>query len=353
MNDIVAAEQQDGATAKPLAFTFGDAESVLDRRELSQYFEVWHNGRWYEPPLPMDKLAIAFNMSPHHRSAIALKINLLVAHQQPSRWLSADDFERFAIDFVQMGNGYIEAVPNLGGRLAKARHSPARHTRRGREDNVFWFVGQIGEQDHRFEPGRVFQLQQPDVAQEVYGLPEWLAALQSGLLNEHATLFRRRYYLNGAHMGFILYLHDAIADPKMADAIEERLKQSKGVGNFKNMFLYNPGGKKDGLQIMPIGEVAAKDEFNSIKNISRDDLLAAHRVPPQLIGIIPQNNGGFGKVDEALDVFYELEIVPLMRRMLRINDWLGLRLLSFRDYTCANGDRITEQGERIPAGSLR
>jgi DNA polymerase-3 subunit beta len=44
----------------------------------------------------------------------------------------------------------------------------------------------------------MFHLQQPDVAQEIYGLPEWLSALQSALLNENATLFRRRYYLNGA-----------------------------------------------------------------------------------------------------------------------------------------------------------
>jgi len=76
-------------------------------------------------------------------------------------------------------------------------------------------------------------------------------------------------------------------------------------------------------------------------------------VPPQLLGIVPTNNAGFGKVDEALDVFYELEIVPLMRRMLRMNDWFGVRLLSFRDDTCTNGDRITETGERVPARELR
>jgi hypothetical protein len=35
------------------------------------YFEIWHNGRWYEPPLPMGRLSQTFNMSPYHRSAIA------------------------------------------------------------------------------------------------------------------------------------------------------------------------------------------------------------------------------------------------------------------------------------------
>ncbi len=353
MDEQQLVEQESAPAAAPMAFTFGEPEGVLDRRELSQYYEVWHNGRWYEPPLPMDSLARSFNMSPHHRSAVALKVNLLVAHQQPSRWLSADDFERFALDFLQMGNAYLEFVPNNAQRIARAGHSPARHTRRGVDDDVYWFVnGPIGTA-HEYPLGRIFHLQQPDVAQELYGLPEWLSALQSGLLNENATLFRRRYYLNGAHAGFILYLSEPLADNETAAKMEGALKQAKGVGNFKNMFLHIPKGKKDGIQLIPIADVAAKDEFSSVKNISRDDLLAAHRVPPQLIGIIPLNNAGFGKVDEARDVFYETEIVPIVKRMRRMNDWFGVRLLSFRDYNCANGDRITEEGERIPAGSLR
>lgn len=353
MNDLVTIDQG-GEPAGGMAFTFGDPESVLDRRELFDYFEVWHNGRWYEPPLPMERLSRAFNMSPHHRSAVALKINLLITHQQPSRWLSADDYERFALDFVQMGNSYLEYVPNLGGRLARAKFSPARHTRRGIEPGVYWFVGMIGEQDHRFGPNRIFHLQQPDVAQEIYGLPEWLSALQSGLLNENATLFRRRYYLNGAHAGFILYVSEPLVDSATAKAIETAMKNAKGIGNFKNMFLHVPKGKKDGVQLIPIGEVAAKDEFQNVKNISRDDLLAAHRVPPQLIGIIPQNNGGFGKVDEALDAFVETEIVPLARRMVRMNDFFGLPLLAFRNYVCANGDELElATGRRIPAGAIR
>lgn len=46
--------------------------------------------------------------------------------------------------------------------------------------------------------------------------------------------------------------------------------------------MYVPDGKKDGMQIIPPSEVAAKDEFFNIKNVMRDDLLAANRVPPQL-----------------------------------------------------------------------
>lgn len=339
--------------AQTATFAFGDPESVIDNRELPQYFEVWRNSNWYHPPLSMVRLAQVFNMSPHHRSAIALKVNLLVSHMIPTRWLSRNDFERFAIDFLQMGNGYLERVPNMAGGVQRAAFTPARHTRRGVDPDVFWFVENGIEPDFKFTPGSVFQLQQPDVAQEIYGIPEWLSALQSGLLNENATLFRRRYYLNGAHAGFVFHVSDTIINQETVDQLTEKFRQAKGVGNFKNLFLYTPGGKKDGVQIHPIADVAAKDEFLNVKNISRDDLLAAHRTPPQLIGIIPQNSAGFGKVSEALDGFVEIEIVPIMQRMRGMNDWFGVELLRFRNYDASDGSQITPDGARVPANQAR
>ena len=88
-------------------------------------------------------------------------------------------------------------------------------------------------------------------------------------------------------------LDDPAHDQKDIDDMRKALKQSKGPGNFRNLFLYSPRGKKDGVQIIPVSEVAAKDEFYNIKNITRDDQLAGHRIPPQLMGVVPQNAAGF------------------------------------------------------------
>ncbi len=81
-----------------------------------------------------------------------------------------------------------------------------------------------------------------------------------------------------------------------------------------------------------ISEVAAKDEFFNIKNVTRDDLLAAHRVPPQLLGIVPSNSGGFGTPDTAARVFGRNEIRPLQARFAELNDWLGEEVVTFDDY---------------------
>lgn len=68
------------------------------------------------------------------------------------------------------------------------------------------------------------------------------------------------------------------------------MKSAKGPGNFHNLFMYSPNGKKDGIEINPLSEVATKDEFLNIDNVSGDDMMAAHRVPPADAGNYPEQH---------------------------------------------------------------
>ncbi|MDC7675365.1 phage portal protein [Asticcacaulis machinosus] len=318
------------------AFTFGEAESVLDRRELLEHIECWRNGKWYEPPISLKSLARVMNAGSHHRSAIVLKKNLLAESFIPTNLLSRADFEQLALDYLAVANCYVERVDNMMGRPMALKRSMAMYTRRGVEADQFYYVNNRF-QAHEFAKGSILQIMEYDLSQEIYGLPEYLGALQSLLLNEAATLFRRRYYLNGAHAGFVFYLSESTLAVKDVDAIREQIRKAKGVGNFKNLFLHVPNGKKDGVQIVPMSEAAAKDEFLGIKNTTRDDVLAAHRVPPQLLGIVPANSGGFGDIGKARDVFFENEIKPLQSKFLQINDWLGVEAVVFKEFQPVGG----------------
>ena len=322
--------EQDGA-GNISAFTFGEPEPVLDRGSLLGYAENTSNGRWYVPPVSQDGLAKAFDMPGPHASCIRLKVNLLVKHFVPSRWLGRQDFRRWALDFLALGNGYLERRDNLAGRPLAMKHSLARYTRRGVDAGRYFFV-EGWKQEHEFERDHVFHLVQEHPAQEIYGVPDFFAALQAGLLDEAATLFRRRYYANGSHAGFIFYAAGAGITNEDADAIRLAMRNAKGPGNFRNLFLHAPAGKKDDIQIIPVSEVAAKDEFFNVKRVSRNEMLAAHRTPPQLIAIIPENNGGFGDVEKAEGVFMRNEIEPLQERFLELNDWLGVEAVTFRPW---------------------
>ena len=96
-----------------------------------------------------------------------------------------------------------------------------------------------------------------------------------------------------------------------------------------------------------MAEVAAKDDFLSIKNVSRDDQLATHRVPPQLMGVMPNSTGGFGDVTKAAQVFDINEIDSIKASLLALNDWAGEEVIRFNPYKLAAGIEQASQGDML------
>ncbi|WP_322029087.1 phage portal protein [Paraburkholderia sp. J76] len=318
--------------APATAFTFGDPMPVLNRAELLDYAELVQINGWYEPPVSWSGLAKSFRAGTHHASALYFKRNVLASTFIPHKLLSRDTFRRWALDFLMFGNGYLNREKSRLGGTLQFSAPPSKYVRR-RVDLQSYVQTDGWKAVHEFEAGSVHHLIEPDINQEVYGLPEYLGALHAAWLNESSTLFRRRYYENGSHAGFILYVTDPAQKQEDIDELRSALKSAKGPGNFRNLFYYAPQGKKDGIQLIPVSEVAAKDEFFNIKNITRDDLLAAHRVPPQLLGIVPSNTGGFGAADTAAKVFGRNEIAPLQTQFLAFNEWAGDDIVRFAPYT--------------------
>lgn len=315
------------------AFTFGEPVPVLNGRELSDYVECWFNGRYFEPAVNLTGLAKSYKCTPYLSSGIIFKRNFLANLFIPHHKLSRSAFEQIALDFIWCGNAYLEEITNKFADVITYKPALARYVRRGEDVQTYWLLysNHTGHHEYQFK-NRVCHVKETDIDQEIYGVPEYLSALQSAWLNESATLFRRKYYNNGSHAGFILYVNDPANDPNDIDALRDALKESKGPGNFRNLFFYSPNGKKDGIQILPISEIAAKDDFANIKSVSRDDVLASLRIPPQLMGIVPNNTGGFGSIKDASEVFYHNEIVPLQSRLMQINDWAGDKIIQFKAY---------------------
>lgn len=66
--------------------------------------------------------------------------------------------------------------------------------------------------------------------------------------------------------------------------------------------------------------------------MSAEDLMSAHRVPPQMMGIMPNNAGGVGDVVKAAEVFVRNELIPMQERIKECNEWLGDNVIKFNEY---------------------
>lgn len=337
MNDITLAGSK---KAKINLKCFGEAEQVLDGRTIFDYGYCPMLGEWYEYPFDIVAVSKLFRATSHHSSSIIAKRNILATAYKEHPLLSRQQFKTLVFNYQTFTNAYLHVTRNRLGGILSLTSRPAIHMRKGIKQGHFFqlMFGQYSQlsngsfQQTEFLPNEIIHIYDIDIDQEIYGVPDYLSAVNSILLNEAATLFRRRYYKNGAHAGFILHLSDALQTQDDIDELEQALEDSKGAGNFKNLMIYTPDGQKDGVKVIPLAEVAAKDEFMNIKIASRDDQLASHRMPPQLIGVVPQNVGGFGDIEKAARVFYAHEIMPIQKLFEDLNKQLGVNVFTFEPF---------------------
>lgn len=314
------------------AFSFGDPEPVLTNN-IADYLGVFIdvNGEYYRPPVSLQGLADIMTANPHHNSILHFKKNMALKYFIPSKLMTYNILQKLALDFVVTGNYYLQLFRNGFGKIIRTGHLPAISMRRGKQEGQFFKLNKDGS-TVEFKAGEVIHIKEPDIKQSIYGTPEYLGGIQSVLLSEEAGLFRRKYYLNGAHMGYILVTNDADLDEATAKMIEKQVKGSKGPGNFRSLYLnIGKSNAKEPVQIIPVGDIGTKDEFERIKNITRDEILSMHRMQPGLSGIMPDNTGGFGDLEKIMRVYYELEVIPLQQAFLELNEHLGARAVAFKE----------------------
>ena len=266
----------------------------------------------------------------HHGAIPKFKRNLLLREFIPSDGCSTETMGRSGLDYMVFGELYCFKHRNAFGQTLELEHLPAINMRVKVDGGFVMLLP--GNKEMEFDQDEIVHVMDYDVEQNIYGVPDYLGGLQALLLNEAATLFRRRYYSNGAHAGYIFYTNDPDLTEEDEDELRAQISASKGVGNFRSMFVNIPNGKENAIQIIPVGDFQAKDELEKVKNITRNDVIAAWRMNPALAGIIPENSGGFGDIEKIDRVYTSNEIRPICQLFDQLNDSLRAdRRFGWRD----------------------
>lgn len=256
----------------------------------------------------------------HHGAIPKFKRNLLLREFIASAGCGTETMGRAGLDYMVFGEAYFYNDTNAFGQVLALQHLPAINMRVRVDGGYVMLLPDNKEME--FEAHEISHVLDYDVEQNIYGVPDYLGGLQALLLNEAATLFRRRYYSNGAHAGYIFYTNDPDLTEEDEEELRAQISASKGVGNFRSMFVNIPNGKENAIQIIPVGDFQAKDELEKVKNITRNDVIAAWRMNPALAGIIPENTGGFGDIEKIDRVYTSNEIRPICQLFNQLNDRL-------------------------------
>ncbi|NQZ06954.1 MAG: phage portal protein [Algicola sp.] len=303
-------------------FTFGETE-IVDGG-ITDYLSVYQTGyehKYYNPPISRDRLANLADCNAHHSSALGFKRNAIKKHyDDTNKVLTLDELGLSALDYVTFGDCFFQVFHNAFGHILRLASLPAISMRVGVIPGTY--VKLEKGKEIIFQPGEVIHIKEDDVKQRIYGKPGYIGCVRDIILNKEATSFRIKYYINGAHMGYVFLSTDPNIDDEDKKHLKAQIKASKGVGNGSSMFVHVPDGDKDCIKIIPVGDAPQKDDFKDIKTISMEAILAGHRVQPALAGIMPQNTTGFGDIEKIQKIWWENETVPLQQKMLQLNQYL-------------------------------
>lgn len=319
-------------------FSFDDPE-IYDG-EFDDFDEIFfhHDNEYYEPAISKKGLAKMRWANGHHGAVGEFKANQAVKYLKPNKMVKRKDLFMMMIDHVYCGDGYMKRIENAFGDTLGLVHQntlPVRRLKREKKKSPrFGFLK--GGELKKFKRDEIIQLSQYDSLQKIYGTPSYFGAINSIILNKEATDFRIRFYKNGNHMGYLFVTTAAALSVKDRKKLAAEIAKSKGVGNFRSMYLHLPDRGKtkieDLVKIIPVGEIGTKDEYQRIKNISRDEIMAAWRVRPELAGMMPEGNGSTGDMEKISRVNYENEVVPMQNMILDLNEYLPKKHhIKFRD----------------------
>lgn len=297
--------QQD---AKPTFVTFGDPEPVAYWGSYGGTLWSGYDG-YYIPPIERADLVMLSNIAAYHGAILRSRVNMIANGFKGGGGLTRAQVQAAVLNLLMFGDTGLLKVRNGFGRINRLAVLPSLYLRRTMKQETV--IVQSAGEDVKYAEGEVIFIPQYDPQQQVYGIPDYMHGMESAMLNVNATRFRIRYYKNGAHMGYVFFTNDPDMDPEFEKKMREEIANSRGAGNFKSMFINIPGADKEAVKIIPVGDTGTKDEFLNVKNVSAQDQLVAHRFPPGLAGIIPENAAGLGDPLKAREAYYRDEVIPM------------------------------------------
>ena len=233
---------------------------------------------------------------------------------------------RAEVDYHAVGNAYLELVYDAAGRVAEVYHVPARTMRRAARGGgpAYWqTVGTRRTPFAAFGGGgagarsEILHQLEYDPRSAAYGMPGWVGALASMGLDRTVLAFNTRLFQNSmmAHLAIVVEGGTLSKDGRAA--VKQFVRdRATGVENAGRILLIED--ERDQVRIrfeklnLEVKDLMLKD----VQNHFRDVVIAAHGVPPRMLGVVtPGQLGATGEVEGQLRIFRETVTRPRQRQL--------------------------------------
>jgi len=237
------------------------------------------------------------------------KLNKL--KQDLQDWLdSTNDEDTFTETLIKVytdleatGNGYLEVGRTTGGDIGYIGHIPAKTMRVRRLRDGFMqllygkavFFRNFGDTetpnpiaDAEDRPNEIIHLKKYTPMNNYYGIPDVIAAQMALAGNEFSGRYNLDYFENKAVPRYIITVKGAKLSPESERKLLEFFQVGLKGKNHRSLYIPLPADTPDQkveFKMEPVEAGAQESSFNKYRLANRDEILLAHRVPINKIGV--------------------------------------------------------------------
>lgn len=303
-------------------------------KESSQFVDrdtLLSNGL-IEPFINFDNLLKYYYFNVYHQRSIKLKAALLsqvaettLDKHLPSTVFPKDLLYAFILDAEIYGNAFLERAG--GANDFNLYHILGYQGRLNKNKELYQVNSNMDE--IKLE-GYHFKYHSP--LGKYYGEPDYLTVLDQIYTNQKADKYNSTFFDNGARPGFAVMFENSSPNEQQISAFKQFFGSNyKGYDNAHKTILFHTGKTKEGespakIHLEKLDNIEDMS-FENLKKVNRDEIIAAHGVPPRLAGIVTAGQlGGGTELIDQLHSFNEIVIKPKKDHVQSFFENIGIKL---------------------------
>jgi PBSX family phage portal protein len=210
------------------------------------------------------------------------------------------------VDYLTIGNGYLEIGRNRNGSIGYIGHIPATHIRirRARDGFVqrsaarFIFFRNFQDMDTKDpigsdpNPNEIIHFRQYSPTNTYYGIPSAVGALSAIIGDKFAKEYNIDYFENKSIPRYAIILKGANLSQKSKTEIVNYFKNEIKGNNHGTLFIPLPAtlGRDVDIKFEKLENTIQDSSFDKYRKANRDEITVANRVPAPKIGIYDNAN---------------------------------------------------------------
>lgn len=271
-------------------------------------------------------------------------------------------------DLEATGNGFIEVGRTTSGGIGYIGHIPAKtmRVRRLRDGFIQLLYGKavffrnFGDTETESpisytefdRPNEVIHLKKYTPMNNYYGIPDIIAAQTALAGNEFSGRYNLDYFENKAVPRYIITVKGAKLSPESERKLLEFFQVGLKGKNHRSLYVPLPADTPDSkveFKMEPIEAGTQEGSFNKYRLANRDEILLAHRVPINKIGV--PEGVSLANARDADKTFKEQVCRPSQLRLEKklnriIEEKTDALLIKFNELTLTDEDTQSKIDER-------